>query len=87
MQHARALRVPVIDEERGLAYAIVAIDMPLMNQTISVRGRPIEITAERHHLPRTLLLFELFKVESGRVTAIEAVMRNAALGADMGWAN
>jgi hypothetical protein len=85
MQSCRGLRVPVIDPTRGLVLAVVAIDMPVMTKTLSVRGRTVEINPERQHLPRTLFLFELFKVEGGQIRAIEAVMRNMPLGADMGW--
>jgi hypothetical protein len=85
MQHARHLRVPVIDVDRGLVFAVVAVDMPLMTRTLTIRGKPVEINPERQHLPRTLFLYELFKVQDGRIRAIEAVMRNMPLGADMGW--
>jgi hypothetical protein len=85
MQQARALRVPVIDPERGLAFAIVAVDMPQMTRTLIIRGKPVEINPERQHLPRTLLLFELFRVEDGQIRQIEAVMRNMPLGAQIGW--
>jgi hypothetical protein len=85
MQNARTLRVPVIDPDNGIALAIVAVDMPQMTRTLSIRGKPVEINPERQHLPRTLFLFELFKVEDGRIREIEAVMRNMPLGADMGW--
>jgi hypothetical protein len=86
MQTARALRVPVIDADNGLALAIVAVDMPQMTRTLLIRGKAVEINPERQHLPRTLFLFELFKVEDGQIREIEAVMRNMTLGADMGWA-
>jgi hypothetical protein len=56
-----------------------------MDKTITVRGKPVRITPEAHRLPRTLELYELFKVEDGRVVGIEAVMRDAPLGAGMGW--
>jgi hypothetical protein len=85
MHTARALRVPVIDPDNGLALAIVAVDMPEMTRTLLIRGKPVEINPERQHLPRTLFLFELFKVEDGQIREIEAVMRNMTLGADMGW--
>lgn len=85
MQKVRQVRTPVIDVEHGLVLGIVAFDMPKMDKTITVRGKPVAITSEGHRLPRTLLLYELFKVDGGRVVAIEAVMRNAPLGADMGW--
>ena len=59
--------------------------MPKMDKTITVRGQPVEITLEGHHLPRTLILYEPFKVEGGLVTGVEALMRYAPLGADVGW--
>lgn len=85
MSAKHQFRTPVIDTRRGLVWAVLSSDMPLMNKTIMVRGKPVEVTAQRHNLPRSLWLYELFKVENGRIVAIEAVMRNAALGADMGW--
>jgi hypothetical protein len=85
MQHYRALRVPVVDPARGLVLAITAFDMPTMTRTLTIRGRPFEINPQKQHLPRTMFLYELFKVEDGRIRAIEAVMRNMPLGADMGW--
>jgi hypothetical protein len=85
MQGVRQVRTPIIDATRGLVLAIVAFDMPKMDKTITVRGKPFQITSEGHNLPRTLELYELFKVEDGLITGIEAVMRNAPLGADMGW--
>jgi hypothetical protein len=85
MQRARALRVPVIDPENGLAFAIVAVDMPEMTRTLTIRSKPVEINPQRQHLPRTLFLFELFKVQGGQIREIEAVMRNMPLGTDIGW--
>ncbi len=85
MQRIRQLRTPIIDTTHGLVLAIGAVDMPKMDKTIMVRGKPVEITSAGHNLPRTLLVFELFKVENGLVMDIEAVMRNGELGADMGW--
>jgi hypothetical protein len=85
MQKVRQLRTPIIDTTHGVVLAIAAVDMPKMDKTIMIRGKPHAITSERHTLPRTLFLFELFKVENGVLTSVEAVMRNAPLGGDMGW--
>ena len=85
MQKVRRLRFPVVDTRRGLVWAVLAIDMPKMDRTLTIRGRPYEITSQGHQLPRTLFLYELFKVEDGKIRAIEAVLRNMPLGADMGW--
>ncbi len=85
MQSFRNLRYPVVDTKRGLVWAIVTFDMPVLNRTLSVRGKQYEIKPEYQHLPRTLFLSELFKVEGGKIRWIEAEMINAPLGAKMGW--
>ena len=85
MQRYRELRFPVVDVRRGLVWAITAFDLPEQRRTVAIRGKPFEISPERQHLPRTLFLYELFKVEDGRIREIEAQMRNAPLGASMGW--
>ena len=85
MQKVRQLRFPVVDTRRGLVWAVLAFDMPKMDRTLTIRGRPYEITSEARHLPRTLFLNELFKVEDGKIRAIEAVLRDMPMGADMGW--
>jgi hypothetical protein len=64
---------------------VAVVDMPEMTRTLTIRGRPVEINPQKQHLPRTLFLCELFKVEDGRIRQIEAVMRNMPLGADVGW--
>ena len=85
MQRFRDTRMPVIDPEHGLVWAITAFDMPVLKRTSTIRGKPYEISPELQRLPRTLFLYELFKVEGGRIREIEAMMRDAPLGASMGW--
>ncbi len=85
MQHVRQMRIPVVDPARGLVWMVAVVDMPEMTRTLTIRGRPVEINPQKQHLPRTLFLCELFKVEDGRIRQIEAVMRNMPLGADVGW--
>ncbi|RYY26639.1 MAG: hypothetical protein EOP62_09340 [Sphingomonadales bacterium] len=86
MHSYRDVRIPIIDQERGLVLAITAFDMPLQTRTIQLRkNKSFEVTPERNRLPRTLFLYELFKIEGGRIRYIEAMMRNMPLGADLGW--
>ena len=85
MQSFRDLRFPVIDPQRGLVLAVVAFDLPVMNRTLTLRGKPYEISPDRQHLPRTLFLNELFKIEGGKIRAVEAEMRNMPLGTQIGW--
>ncbi len=85
MSNHRETRFPVVDAKRGLVLGITAFDMPVMRRKTMIRGRPHEISPEIQHLPRTMFLYELFKVDGGKIRQIEAVMRNEALGTSMGW--
>jgi hypothetical protein len=85
MQHFRDTRIPVIDTEHGLVWAITVFDMPVLKRTSTIRGKPYEISPELQRLPRSLMLYELFKVEGGRIREIEALMRDGPLGASNGW--
>jgi hypothetical protein len=83
VKSVRDHRFPIVDETNGLVWAIVHFDVP----------RDIESTPPRSDLQiqtqlkksRTLLLYELFKIEDGKISEIEAFMSNAPLGASVGW--
>jgi hypothetical protein len=68
----RSRRFPIVDEARGLVLAAVHFDIPA--------GPPAPGNG-----PRSVLLYELFKIESGRIRDIEAFLMNAPLGASNGW--
>ena len=69
----RDRRFPLVDEERGLVWALVVFDIPAATQPV-------------RREPRSILIGELFKLEAGQIQDIEVVMRNVPLGATAGWA-
>jgi hypothetical protein len=77
----RDRRYPVIDEERGVIVGFAAFNIPGGDYKRIVNGQ--ETT--RHYEPRSLFLFEAFKIVDGRIEQIEATMRNVPLGASSGW--
>jgi hypothetical protein len=83
MHAYRDMAFPVLDPARGLAVVRVMFDLPLMDRTITVHGKPVVMNAERNHLPRSLYLFEMFRIEDGRIKRIEAILRNEKLGAEL----
>jgi hypothetical protein len=83
MHAYRHMAFPVLDPARGLAVVRVMFDLPLMDRTIMVHGKPVMMNAEHNHLPRSLYLFELFRIEDGRIKRIEAILRNEKLGAEL----
>jgi hypothetical protein len=82
----RDRRFPLVDEERGLVFAVVAMDVPGRREDFAAFPVPYDRLPEHMVTPHTILLAELFKIVGGRIREIEALMVNIALGATSGWA-
>jgi hypothetical protein len=84
IEKVRDRRYPIVDETRGLVLGIVCFDVPgvVMASDSSAES---EMTTTLAIQPRTLFLYELFKIENGLIRDIEALMSNAPLGASLGW--
>jgi len=78
----RDRRYPIVDEARGLVMAFVCFDVPGLSDPIALTRDKKEPGALE---PRSVHLFELFKVESGRIREILAFFRNGPLGLKAGW--
>ena len=85
MREGRERRFPLVDVDRGLVLGIVAFDLPSMNEVRTIRGQRVEFSDARQLLPRTIFLYELFRIDEGRIRAIEAVMIDRPLGDRLGW--
>jgi hypothetical protein len=79
----RDRRFPLVDEDKGVAFAFAFFDhagnvhnFPLSDGTISPGG----INA-----PFTWELAEAFRVEKGKIKTVEAVLNNAPYGMKAGW--
>jgi hypothetical protein len=81
----RDRRFLIVDEARGVVFAIVMFDVPGTRESFAGFPIPIEDLPERMWIPRSLLLGELFKVIDGQIHEIEALMVNVPLGATPGW--
>jgi hypothetical protein len=80
----RERRFPIVDEERGLVWGAVFLDVPGTVASVEVEGRTYELP-ERMRKPRSTLVFEVFKVQSGQIREIEAFMINLPFGTTSGW--
>lgn len=76
-------RYPLVDEERGLVWAIALLDVQGSPPTLDAAGRVTRVARD----PRTILVCELFKIAGGKLRRIDVVMRNIPLGAGSGWAD
>lgn len=74
-------RYPIIDEERGIAVAIVVFQIPGGDYEYELNGMKVM----RSYTPRSLYLFEAFKISDGVIQHIEATMRNLDYGAKIDW--
>jgi hypothetical protein len=88
----RDRRVAVVDEARGLvlmwAFFDVPGDVPVAPRSRPPSDAPASDGAPRpdpRKVPRSLYIAELFRVESGLIREIEAIMFNLDLGAKSGW--
>src|SRR5579871_6379808 len=75
LERARDRRYPLVDESRGLVWAIAAFDIPPGRVlSLLVDGKPIDRPQE----PRSIFLMELFKVVDGEIVAVDVVVQHAA---------
>lgn len=83
LSKVRDRRYPIVDEERGLVWAIVIFDIP--GNLASTPPTADPAIAQMLRSRRSLLLYELFKIESGRIREIQAFMRNIPYGEPSAW--
>jgi len=83
INHARDRRYPIVDQARGLVFAIMQFDIPgNLASTPPTADKQIQ---EQLRERRSVLIFELFKVESGRIREIQAFMTNEEYGKLSAW--
>jgi hypothetical protein len=74
-------RFPIVDGERGVVVAIVVFQIPGGDYEYELNGQKVM----RSYTPRSLYLFEAFKISGGVIHQIEATMRNLEHGAKIDW--
>jgi hypothetical protein len=79
----RDRRFPLVDEDKGVAFAFAFFDhagtvhnFPLSDGTISAGGIKAPFTWE---------IAEAFRIEHGKIKTVEAVLNNAPYGMKAGW--
>jgi hypothetical protein len=81
----RDRRVVAVDVARGLVLMIVVFDHPARTQTVPMRGVGEVELPPYHQVPNSVLIAELFKVRSGLIEHIEAVLEFVPYGMRTGW--
>lgn len=81
----RERRFPVVDEERGLIYAIIFFDHAGTVKTVELSDGFTMTVPPPYDTPYTYLIGELFKIKNGKIHRIEAVLLPVPYGMTSGW--
>jgi hypothetical protein len=81
----RERRFPVVDEERGLVYAIVFFDHAGTVTTVKLTDGTTMTVPPPYDTPYTDLIGELFKIKNGKIYRIGAVLLPVPYGMPSGW--
>jgi hypothetical protein len=81
----RDRRFPVVDEERGLVYAIVRFDHSGKNDNTVWNDGSVHPAGPPFDEPFAFQVAELFKIKNGKIYRIEALVLNVPYGMPTGW--
>jgi hypothetical protein len=81
----RERRFPVVDEERGLVYAIIFFDHAGIPEVRLPDGSVRKIDTPPFDTPFTFMIGELFKIKNKRIARVEAVLLSVPYGMPSGW--
>ena len=81
----RERRFPIVDEERGLVYAIILFGHAGTVRTVKMTDGTTFDVSPPFDTPYTLLIGELFKIIDGKIRRIEAVIQDVPYGMPSGW--
>jgi hypothetical protein len=81
----RERRFPVVDEERGLVYALIFFDHAGIPEVKLPDGTVRKINMPPFDAPFTFMIGELFKIRNKKITRVEAVLLSVPYGMPSGW--
>lgn len=81
----RERRFPVVDEERGLVYAIIFFDHGGTVTSVKWTDGTVHKVSPPFDTPYTFEIGELFKIKNRKITRIEAVLLPVPYGMPSGW--
>ena len=81
----RERRYMVLDEERGLSYAVVFFDHNGTRKTMGAVGGEVKEVSAPFNRPLTFMIGELFKIADGQILQVEAIIVTVPYGMPSGW--
>jgi hypothetical protein len=84
--HVRERRFPIVDEERGLVYAILFFDHAGKITSVKWTDGVTHKVGFPFDTPYCFMIGELFKIQNGKIRRVEAVLLPVPYGMKSGWA-
>jgi hypothetical protein len=81
----RGRRYPIVDEERGLLYAVLMFDHPGDKGTVDVPGVGAVSVPAAYRSPSSFIVPVIFKIRGGKILRIETLERAVPYGMPSGW--
>jgi hypothetical protein len=83
----RERRYPIVDENKGLVYAIIFFDHAGIITEVTMKNGISFRVPPPYDTPYCFLIGELFKIKDGKIHQIEAVLIEVPYGMPSGWGN
>jgi hypothetical protein len=81
----RGRRFPIVDQERGLVYALITFDHNGRNKTtVWADGKEHPVNSPFDE-PFSFQIGELFKIRNGKIVRVEALVLNVLYHMPSGW--
>jgi hypothetical protein len=81
----RERRFPIMDQQKGLAFAQVFFDHAGKIKDVKMNDGTTLHVPPPFDAPFTLQIFELFKIDKGKIVRVEAVINSVPYGMASGW--
>ncbi len=85
ISHVRERRYPIVDQERGLVLALAFFDHEGRIKDVKLTDGSNLHVPPPFDAPFAFGLFELFKIQDGKIMRVEAVLNTVPYGSKSGW--
>ena len=83
--HVRERRFPIMDVEKGLGFGIVFFDHAGVIKDVKLADGSNLHVPPPFDAPYAFEIFELFKIQDGRIMRVEAILNTVPYGSRSGW--
>ena len=85
ISQVRERRFPIMDQQKGLGFGIVFFDHAGVIKDVKMADGSDLHVPPPFDAPFTLQIFELFKIDGGKIIRVEAILNTVPYGSKSGW--